>query len=298
MDKDRLEDTMTLLRNLQTWGEELEMKKTSLMSNKQTIQRHLDSPLIGVLDGGKALKKRLHNVQAKIRGRESEKRLAAECVRVLRLLIEEQQAQRLVVNRMKNEITRLRQERMMKDSIVKQQQALYTKSDLQTGKSSFSNHRSGYIEGPSSDNNNRLEATPEEIREHNRVLGLDEVKGARKTVSNIELLKKLTPRKSAEVLLKERYAEEHTSLIPPLAISKSSNFDGGDIGQQLQKKGEIDSRLFSMAQAVYDPLRKKYVWIPMGIINEFDAMKMLLAGGQTPNKIMAKKSLSNKWKSH
>ena len=53
-----------------------------------------------------------------------------------------------------------------------------------------------------------------------------------------------------------------------------------------------------MAQAVYDPLRKKYVWVLMGIINEFDAMKMLLAGGQTPNKILAKKNLSNKWKSH
>ena len=198
MDKDRLEDTMTLLRNLQAWVEELELKKTSLLSNKQTIQRHLDSPLIGVLDGGKALKKRLHNVKGKIRGREKEKRLADECVRIVRFLIEEQQSQRLVVQRMKNEITRMRQERMMKDSIVKQQQALYTKSDLQTGKSSFSNHRLEYIEGPPSDNNNKLKATPEEIREHNRVLGLDQVKGQRKTISNIELLKKLTPRKSAE----------------------------------------------------------------------------------------------------
>ena len=52
-----------------------------------------------------------------------------------------------------------------------------------------------------------------------------------------------------------------------------------------------------MAQAVYDPLRKKYILVPW-VINEFDAMKMLLAGGQTPNKIMAKKNLSNKWKSH
>ena len=82
MDKDRLEDTMSLLRNLQAWVEELELKKTSLLSNKQTIQRHLDSPLIGVLDGGKALKKRLHNVKGKIRGREKEKRLADECVRI------------------------------------------------------------------------------------------------------------------------------------------------------------------------------------------------------------------------
>ena len=46
-----------------------------------------------------------------------------------------------------------------------------------------------------------------------------------------------------------------------------------------------------MAQAVYDPLRKKYVWVPMGIINEFDAMKMLLAGGQTPNKILSVKQM-------
>eukprot|EP00944_MAST-04C_sp_MAST-4C-sp1_P006320 g6320.t1 len=298
MDKDRLEDTMSLLRNLQAWVEELELKKTSLLSNKQTIQRHLDSPLIGVLDGGKALKKRLQNVKGKIRGREREKCLAEECVRVLRFLIEEQQAQRLVVHRMKNEITRMRQERMMKDSIVKQQEALYAKSDLQTGKSSFSNHRPGYIEGPPSDNNNKLKATPKEIREHNRVLGLDEVKGQRKTISNIELLKKLTPRKSAEVQLRERYAEEHKSIIPSLAMSKSTHFNERDIGPQLQKNGEIDSRLFSMAQAVYDPLLKKYVWVPMGIINEFDAMKMLLAGGQTPNKILAKKNLSNKWKSH
>ena len=96
----------------------------------------------------------------------------------------------------------------------------------------------------------------------------------------------------------ERYAEEHKSIIPSLAMSKSKHFNERDIGPQLQKNGEIDSRLFSMAQAVYDPLLKKYVWVPMGIINEFDAMKMLLAGGQTPNKILAKKNLSNKWKSH
>ena len=36
----------------------------------------------------------------------------------------------------------------------------------------------------------------------------------------------------------------------------------------------------------------------MGIINEFDAMKLLLQGGQTPNKILAKKNLSNRWQTH
>merc|ERR1711991_1272036 len=114
-------------------------------------------------------------------------------------------------------------------------------------------------------------------------------------------MKTIKPRQNEETRVREQFLNATNSHIPPLAIAQSSHEN--PIPERIllpppASHSGIDSRLFSMAQAVYDPLRKQYSWIPMGIINEFDAMKLLLQGGQTPNKILAKKSLSQKWQTH
>lgn len=301
MDRQQLEETMSLLRRLQYRDQELDMLATKLLNDKKIVQRHLDSPLIGVLDGGRTLRKKLGKLKSHINARHEEKKLNLECVRILRYLIEEQQAQRLIVKRLKGEITRLKQERLMKDSIARHQESFYTKEDLQTGKSSVYSNIPNYIQGPQSSNNAKLEATIEQIREHNRVLELEQVNGIRKNASSNKLMKTIKPRQNEETRVREQFLNATNSHIPPLAITQSSHEN--PIPERIllpppASHSGIDSRLFSMAQAVYDPLRKQYSWIPMGIINEFDAMKLLLQGGQTPNKILAKKNLSNRWQTH
>jgi hypothetical protein len=302
MNRNQLEQTMSLIKRLQRRDDEISMFKAKLLNDKKIVQRHLESPLIGVLDGGKALKIKIGKIKSRIKERLEEKQLAIECIRVLRFLIEEQQAQRLVVQRLKGEITRLKQERLMKDSFAKHQEAFYTKNDLQSGKSSTMYiNDSNYIKGPQSHNNIKLEATPEQIKEHNRVLELEQVNGIRKSVSATTVSKMLTPRQLGEERAREKFLNQHNPHIPKLAMSQSSHKQQVPQRVLLPKSNShsgVDSRVFSMAQAVYDPLRKQYTWIPMGIINEFDAMKLLLQGGQTPNKILAKRNLSNKWQTH
>ena len=67
MDRNQLEETMSLIKRLLRRDEEISMFKAKLLNDKKIVQRHLESPLIGVLDGGKALKIKIGKIKSRIK---------------------------------------------------------------------------------------------------------------------------------------------------------------------------------------------------------------------------------------
>ena len=86
MDRQQLEETMSLLRRLQYRDQELDMLATKLRNDKKLVQRHLDSPLIGVLDGGRTLRKKLGKIKSHINARHEEKKLNLELEKITKNL--------------------------------------------------------------------------------------------------------------------------------------------------------------------------------------------------------------------
>lgn len=274
----RQQELGNLSRRLQSRIGELDLICEQLQTRKEKVRSELKSPLLSVLDGGKGLKRLFAKVVSQEKMRREERNLLTSCLQTIRGTIQHQQTERDTIKKMQNEIRRLKEQALMHRDISK-----------------ITGHFSKRILQASMNEEPSVVNTPEQQSELR--IDFDDIPGVRKTPQQSNT-KTILPRNSIKPI--DAAPELVKELIPAPAILKS---DKVEIRQRTlpQVKGTgdvIDQRLFSMAKAVWDPLRKQYTWVPVGIVNDVDVLKMLLQGGQTPNKILGKQSFAKKWATH
>ena len=268
-----------LSRRLQSRIGELDLICEQLGKRKEKVRGQLKSPLVSVLEGGKGLKRSFAKVVGQEKMRVAERDLLSSCLQAVRSTVQYQQSQRDTIKRMQGEIRRLKQQAMMHRDISKTT-GNFSKSLLQA---SFNEE----------DTTTNVAQPRQELR-----IGFDDIPGVRKTPKHSNV-KTIVPRKVIKDIDAGSLAVKE--LIPVPAIFKAHKDEIKRHSLPNIKNGggeELDHRLFSMAKAIWDPLLKKYTWVPVGIVNDLDVLKMLLQGGQTPNKILGKKSFAKKWAAH
>jgi hypothetical protein len=254
-----------LPRRLQSRIRELDLLCEQIAAEKKKLAFKLKSPLVSVLSTDKRLKASYESFCNQQQLRSAEKELLVLCVNTVRNAVRQQQSQREKIKQLQDQVRRLKEQRVMTRDISSARLS-YSKSDL-------SPLLYGEVEEPPN------------YHDRESCVDTEDIPGTRKIPRPYQTKKEVIPQKILKPI--DRLASAAIMHSEPI-------FMRSDPTIPIDMKP--DPRLYSMAKAVYDPLRRTYTWAPVGIVNDVDVLKLLLQGGHTPNKILGKKPYSKKWK--